>query len=129
MIVITVKFIAVEVVKYIRNEPLILKISFNDGSQERAFEKAANLDNIEEFSIEVMNEARKIEKQANEGNTGRFLDDVVMVRFGEDEEKTMDRLNRAFRKIKDEIKGLTAGDTPQNYLQKMAMLQRAKYSI
>lgn len=129
MIVITVAFTAVEVVKYARNEPLMLKISFNDGSKEKSFEKTTNLDNIEEFSTEVMGEARKIEKELNAGSTGRFLDDVVMVRFGDDEEKSQERLNNAFRRIRDDVKNLKRPDSPKNYLQKTAMIQKARYNI
>lgn len=129
MIIITVTFTAVEIVKYARNEPLTIKILFNDGSKEHSFEKITNFDKVEEFSIEVMNEARKIEKELNAGSTGRFLDDVVQVRFGDDEEKSQEKLNNVFRRIRDDVKNLKRPDSPRNYLQKTALIQKARYPV
>ncbi len=129
MIVITVNFRFVEVSKYERNQPVQLKIFFDNGSEEKFIEKSTNLENIEEFTQDVINSARKIEKEANAGASGSFLDDVVMVRFGEDEEKTELKLSRVFSRIKEDIKNLRINDSPQSYLQRLAMIQNAKYNI
>ncbi len=129
MIVITVNFTSVEVSRYVRDEPITLKIFFNDGSQERFIEKRTNLENIEEFTQQVITEARKMEKDINAKHSSGFLDDVVMVRFGDDEEKVEEKLHNVFRKIKDEIKKLKTPTAAQNYLQRIAMFQKSKFNI
>ena len=128
MIVITLNFTAIEVSKFARNEPMILKVFFNDG-KDRFLEKSTNLENVEEFTQQVINEARKLAKESNAKSSGGFLDDVVMVRFGEDEEKLEEKMINAFRRVKEDMKRLKTINTPQNYLQKLAMFQKSKYNI
>ena len=128
MIVITVNFTHVIISKFIRNEPVTLKIHFNDG-KEKSIEKTTNLDNVENFVSEVLSDVKKLEKESNSKGTGGFLDDVVMVRLGDDEEKVEEKLFHAFARIKEDIRKLKSGATPQNFLQKIAMFQNSKYTI
>jgi hypothetical protein len=129
MIVVTVNFTAVQVAKYARGEPLLLKIFFHDGSQERFVEKHTELANVEEMIQHLINDVRKMEKELHAKKGGGFLDDVVMVRFGDDEEKVEERLFHVLSRVKEEAKKLRTPGAAQNYLQKIATFQGAKFTF
>ena len=127
MNVITVNFKHVEIFKYARNEPIILKILFNDGISDRSMVKTTNIDNAEQFTAEVMNNIRKMEKELHNKNSNNFLD-VVQVRFGDDEEKAEEKLYHAFSRVKEDMRKLRT-PSAQGLLQKVAMIQGSRYSI
>jgi len=129
MIVVNVIFKTVEIGKYVRNAPITLKITFDDGYKERSFEKVTSVENAEALTQEVINDVRKMEKEAHTDTSGGFLDDVVIVRFGDDEEKTEAKLQNTFRRIKEELMKLKTMTTAQDYLQRIAMFQKSKYNI
>ena len=127
MIIVNIVFKMIEIAKFSRGEPLVLKVTFNDG-KERIIEKTTNLENVEEFTQIIINEARKISKEANAKNTGGFLDDVVQIRFGDDEEKAEEKLYHAFARVKEDVKRMRM-QNGQNLLQRVSMIQGAKYNI
>ena len=127
MIIVNVIFKAIEVSKYTRTD-LTLKIHFDDGSKERVIEKQTNLENVEELTNQVFNEVRRIQKELTSGNTGDFLDDVVIVRF-EDDERVKEKMLNAFRRIKDEMRKLKTADLADNYLQNISMFQKLRISL
>lgn len=127
MIIVNVKFTSIEVSKYTRSE-LVLKINFDDGIKERTLEKKSNLESAEELTDEVFTEVRRLEKELNDQKTGDFLEDVVIVRI-EDDEKISEKMQNAFRRIKEDMRKLKTGAITDNYLQDITMFQRTKINL
>ncbi|MEK6887165.1 MAG: hypothetical protein AABW88_05020 [Nanoarchaeota archaeon] len=127
MNIITVNFKHVEILNYIRNEPATLKILFNDGTADRSIVKTTNIDTSEQFAIEIMNDIKKLEKEVHSKNSNDFLD-VVVVRFGDDEEKVEEKLKMAFSRVREEIKKMKS-PSAQGLLQRIASFKGSKYNI
>ena len=127
MNIITVNFKHVEILNYIRNEPATLKILFNDGTADRSIVKTTNIDTSEQFAIEIMNDIKILEKEVHSKNSNDFLD-VVVVRFGDDEEKVEEKLKMAFSRVREEIKKMKS-PSAQGLLQRIASFKGSKYNI
>ena len=128
MNVVTLSFSHIQISKFVRNEPVTLRIFFNDG-QNKFFDKTTDISNTEELTQEVINEARKITKESNSKRTGDFLDGTVVVKFAEDEEKLEEKMIMTFARIKGDLKRLRTMNTSTNYLQNIASFQGSKYNI
>ena len=128
MIVVTLSFSHIQISKFARNEPVTLRIFFNDG-QDRFLDKTTDISSTEGLTREVINEARKLAKESNSKKTGNFLDDTVMVRFAEDEERLEEKMIMAFARIKGDLKRIRTMNTSTNYLQNIASFQGSKYNI
>ena len=128
MVVATLSFSHVQISRFSRNEPVTLRIFFNDG-QARFFDKTTDISSTEALTQEVINEARRIAKENNAKKTGNFIDDNVMVRFAEDEEKLEEKMIMAFSRIKGDLKRVRTLNTATNYLQNIASFQGSKYNI
>ena len=128
---VNVKLTSVEMTRYARNEPTILKIFFNDGNKEHYIEKTSSLDSLEELSSQIMNDIKKNIKDMNSKDGPGIFDNIVTVIFGDidDEEKAEEKLTNSLRRIKDDIRKLKMQNTAQNYLQRLAMFQKSRYSI
>jgi len=128
MIVVPITFKYIQIAKYSRDE-VIIHIVFNDGSKDRALERKADYDNVEEFANKVIADVRTAVKTQNQQKSSGMLGDVVTVRFTEDEEALYERLEMALSRIKDEIRKAKTAKVAQNYLQTLSSLQGAKFNL
>ena len=128
MIVVPITFKYIQIAKYSRDE-VIIHIVFNDGSKDRALERKADYDNVEEFANKVIADVRTAVKTQNQQKSSGMLGDVVTVRFTEDEEALYERLEMALSRIKDEVRKAKTAKVAQNYLQNLASLQGAKFNL
>lgn len=128
MIIVNLVFDSVQVANYGRDD-LTVRINFSDGKQSYHIDKRTNLENTEEISEQMFNEAKKMVKDAHAQRSSDFLGDVVMVRFNEDEEKLSEKMHNAFSRIKEEMRKLKTSKVADNYLQRLTNFNNLKISL
>ncbi len=131
MINVNVKFTSIEISKYIRNEPVTLKVLFNDGKKEHSILKTTDLVNINELADQIKSDAKKMMKDMNSSSGTGMFDGVVTVVFGDidDEVNATERLSNSLGRIREDIRKMKNNTTSQNYLQRIAMFSGSRYSI
>ncbi|MFC1728568.1 hypothetical protein ACFLZ7_03835 [Nanoarchaeota archaeon] len=124
MIIVNVQFKSVEVVKFNVKEGIEFKINFDDG-EARTINRSSLIENPEALAEETFIEIRKMEKRYNQQYGGDSFDDVIIIRF-DDEEKIMQKMAGFFQKVKDKVKLIRSSSDASNYLDKINDVNRSK---
>jgi hypothetical protein len=124
MIIVNVQFKSVELVKFNIKEGIEFRISFDDGV-ERSINKSSLIEDPEALTEEIFKEIRSMEKRYNQQYGGESFDDVIIIRF-EDEEKAMQKMAGFFSKVKEKVKDVKSSIDATNYLDKINQINKSR---
>lgn len=124
MIIVNVQFKNIEVVKFNIREGVEFKICFDDG-EERCINKSSLIEDSAALAEEVFLDIRKMEKRYNQQYGGDSFDDVIIIRF-DDDEKIMQKMAGFFQKVKEKIKTIRSSTDATNYLDKVNEINKSK---
>ena len=125
MIIINIKFKSIQVVKFGVKEGIEFSICFDDGGEDRCINKTNLIESPEALAEEIFLEIRKMEKRYNQQYGGDLFDDVILVRFDE-EEKTLQRLAGFFMKVKEKVQNIKTAKDSRGYLDKINEIKQLK---
>lgn len=124
MIIVNIRFKSVEVVKFDLKEGIEFKICFDDGV-ERCINKTSSIQDPVTLAEEIFMEIRKAEKRYNQQYGGEVMDDVIIVRF-ENEEATLQKLAGFFLRVKDKVANVKSSKEAKDYLNKISEIKRLR---
>ncbi len=124
MIIVNIQFKSVEVIKFDVKEGVEFKICFDDGI-ERCINKASIIQDPEALAEEIFMDIRKAEKRYNRQYGGDVMDDVIVVRF-ENEDATLQKLAGFFLRVKDKMANIKFSKEAKDYLNKISEIKRLR---